>query len=449
MDLVDTLIERYFGVSAGQLLIGGIPVTSLAAEYGSPIYVYDRGVIDKKLTLLRETLPPEFAIHYSVKANPNPAIIKYFVASGCGLEVASAGEFCRALNAGCPPEKILFAGPGKTEAELEFVLTHNIGEIHVESLVEADRISTICRRLGRRARIALRANPGGDAQGGAMRMGGKPAPFGVDEEKIDDVIGHLLSEPTFELRGIHLFTGTQTLDHNLLAYQYRRGLEIAKRVATQMQRPIDTVDFGGGLGIPYFANERELDMEGLRDQLARMMVEARQESCFSGTRFIVEPGRYLIGEAGIYVARVNDIKVSRGKKFLILDGGMNHHLAASGNLGQVIKRNFPLTVINKLDHSQAEIVDIVGPLCTPLDTLAREIEVPAASVGDLIGIFQSGAYALTASPVGFLSHPAPAEVMVYKNPGNPESRHEMCGELPRNSCFKYQDRFSPLSRSSR
>jgi diaminopimelate decarboxylase len=172
------------------------------------------------------------------------------------------------------------------------------------------------------------------------------------------------------------------------------------------------VDFGGGLGIPYFASDRELDIEGLRDDLAKLMAEYGREPWLAGTRYILEPGRYVVGEAGVYVARINDIKVSRGRKYLILDGGMNHHLAASGNLGQVIKRNFPIAILNKLDRPSAEAVDVVGPLCTPLDTLAKDLEVPAAQVGDLVGILQSGAYARTASPLGFLGHPSPPEVWV-------------------------------------
>jgi diaminopimelate decarboxylase len=416
MSLVNTLIERYFGVSGGELLIGGIPVTSLAGEYGTPLYVYDRGVIDKKVALLRDTLPAEFAIHYSVKANPNPAILKHFVSAGCGLEIASAGEFCRALDAGCPADKILFAGPGKTERELEFVLNRGIGEIHVESLLEVKRIKSICQRLTIQARVAIRVNPSSEAQGGAMRMGGKPAPFGVDEETLDHVLDYLLKTPAIEFRGIHLFTGTQILDHSLLVNQYNKGLDIARRVAARLQKPLHTVDFGGGLGIPYFANERELDMEQLRERLAALMTGVRQEPCFAGTTFIVEPGRYLVGEAGVYIARVNDSKISRSKKFLILDGGMNHHLAASGNLGQVIKRNFPLTIVNKLNATEKEVVDIVGPLCTPLDTLAREVEVPAANVGDLIGIFQSGAYGRSASPSDFLSRGVSEEILI--NQGN-------------------------------
>ena len=413
MDHVTALVRHYFRSAGHELLVGGVPVSRIAAKYGTPLFVYDQHVLDRKWAVLRRTLPPEFSISYSVKSNPNPAILKHFLAKGCGLEIASAGEFHQALRAGCPPERMLFAGPGKTEAELALVLAHNIGEIHVESLLEAERVALMSRRLGVQARVAIRVNPSAEAQGGAMRMGGKPAPFGVDEERLDIVLDRLLSDTTVEFRGLHLFTGTQILDHAILVCQYRKGLEIARRVATRCQRPLYTLDFGGGLGIPYFANEHELDMAQLREALFALMAEIKGEMCFTETQFVVEPGRYLVGESGIYVTRINDIKVSRGKKFLIVDGGMHHHLAASGNLGQVIKRNFPVALLNKLDAEPAETVDVVGPLCTPLDVLAREVHFPSAQVGDLVGIFQSGAYARTASPLGFLSHLSPAEVLVH------------------------------------
>jgi diaminopimelate decarboxylase len=189
-------------------------------------------------------------------------------------------------------------------------------------------------------------------------------------------------------------------------------LEIGRRVASQIERPLHAIDFGGGLGIPYFANDAELNMGKLKDALVQFLKDVENDPRFTRTHFVVEPGRYLIGEAGIYVTRVNDIKISRGKKFLILDGGMNHHLAASGNLGQIIKRNFPIAIVNKLRKEQMETLDVVGPLCTPLDTLARDVQLPTAKVGDLVGIFQSGAYARSASPLGFLSHATPAEVLV-------------------------------------
>jgi diaminopimelate decarboxylase len=400
------------GASNGTFRVGSSPISDIASEFGTPLFLYDGALLEQKWNVLRSTYPPEFEISYSVKANPNPAILRFFLSKGCGLEIASGGEFHLGLHAGCPPEKILFAGPGKTDADLELVLTHGIGEIHVESLSEIKRVCAMSRRLGSRADVAIRVNPSAEAQGGAMRMGGKAAPFGIDEEILDDVLTVIITEPFLNFRGIHLYTGTQILDHAVLIRQYRKGLEIAFQAARRFNSPLHTVDFGGGLGIPYFPGETELDMESLRNELHSLISDVSQEPLFSGTNFVVEPGRYLVAEAGIYVARVTDVKMSRGKKFLILDGGMNHHLAASGNLGQVIKKNFPVAIFNKTAEVARERVDIVGPLCTPLDVLARDVELPPAEVGDFVGILKSGAYARGASPLGFLSHPSPPEVLV-------------------------------------
>jgi len=412
MDHVARLIKSCFDSHDGQLSIGRVAVADLASQYGTPVFLYDRGLIDRKWDLLRKALPPEFSVFYSVKANPSQAIMKCFLAKGAGLEIASGGEFSQALKAGCPPEHIIFAGPGKTEHELDLVVGRGIGEIHVESLREAERISGVALRHGIRARVALRVNPTGEAEGGAMRMGGRPAPFGIDEESLDDVLDRLLSVPALEFRGIHLFTGTQILDAAILTGQYSKGLAIARRVASRLQGPLHTLDFGGGLGIPYFQHEQELDLDKLGDSLKTLIKSVHGDPLLSGTRLLVEPGRFLVGEAGIYVTRINDVKVSRGKKFLVVDGGMNHHLGASGILGQTIKRNYPIAVLNRLDQPDEEVVDVVGPLCTPLDVLARGVNLPRADVGDLIGVFQSGAYARSASPLSFLSHGAPPEVLV-------------------------------------
>jgi len=406
------LVDRYFGRQGGELCLSGQPVTQLAAKFGTPLFIYDKAVLYQKWQMVRETLPEVFKIFYSVKANPNQAILRFCLEQGCGLEVASGGEFYRAVKAGALPENIIFAGPGKTESELELVLKQGIGEIHIESSLEAHRIIAICRRLGLTARVSIRVNPLVEVQGGAMRMGGKSAPFGIDEEQVDPLIDELVQTPCLEFRGIHLFTGTQILDDQILLAQYRHSVKVARRIAARLGRPLRTVDLGGGLGIPYFSHEQPLNMNSVREHLAGLMAEISQDPLFAETQFIVEPGRYLVGEAGIYVTRITDIKVSRGKKFLVVDGGMHHHLAASGNLGQVIKRNFPIALLSRLDQEQTDTVDIVGPLCTPLDTLARELPIAHAEVGDLIGIFQSGAYARWASPLGFLSHPTPAEVLV-------------------------------------
>lgn len=412
MDHVRTIIDRHFGVTDGELRVGGVSIRDVVGRFGTPIFVYDAAIIDQKWTILHRALPPRFRVYYSVKANPTQALVRRFLDKGSGLEIASGGEFFQAIRAGCPPDKILFAGPGKTDAELEFVLKQGIGELHLESLQEAKRVGELCRCLGVRARVALRINPGSEAQGGAMRMGGKAAPFGVDEEVADCVIDSIVADPYLEFRGLHLFAGTQILDDSILIQQYRRGLDIARAQARRIKTPLHTVDFGGGLGIPYFAHECELNLERLKEGLNALMGEIESDPWLSNAVLLVEPGRFLVGESGVYVSRVTDVKSSRGKTFLILDGGMHHHLAASGNLGQVIKRNFPAAIVNKLDATPMHTVELVGPLCTPLDTLGREVPLPPAEPGDLIGIFQSGAYARTASPLGFLSHPTPAEILV-------------------------------------
>jgi diaminopimelate decarboxylase len=411
-DDIHDLIARCFGPQGGRLHVSDVSIAGLAEQYGTPLFVYDPATMDDRLNVLRRALPAKFDVYYSVKANPNLAILSHFVMRGCGLEVASGGEFIQAIAAGCRPDRILFAGPAKTDAELELTVSRNIGEIHVESPHEATRIAKICARRNVRTRVGIRVNPSGDVQGGAMRMGGKPAPFGVDEEKIDELVKRLSTERYLDLCGLHMFLGTQILDSSILVRQYQKAVDLARRVVLQTGRPLETVDFGGGLGIPYFPGDRELNLSEFAYGLSNLFNSVQHDPAFLGTRFVVEPGRFLVGEAGIYVARIIDIKESRGKKFLILDGGMNHHLAASGNLGQTIKRNYPMVLIDKLDCPAEEPVEVVGPLCTPLDTLGRSVMLPKADIGDLIAILQSGAYVRTASPLGFLSHPSPPEVWI-------------------------------------
>jgi diaminopimelate decarboxylase len=405
-------LHRYFKIDGQDLLAGRIPVREVAARHGTPLFVYDQDALAAKLRVLRAAFPPQFEIYYSIKANPNHAILEFFVQNGCGLELASGGELHRALEAGCEPARMLFAGPGKTAAELELAVRSGVGEIHVESFEEIERLAEIAARLDSRACVAVRVNPAAEVQGGAMRMGGKPAPFGFDEEILPEALAALLPKKRLDFSGVHLFAGTQILEASTLLAQYRRGVEIACQAARLSGKPIRTIDFGGGLGIPYFPNERELDVAALSAGLREVVDDVRRAPELAACRLVIEPGRYLVGEAGIYVAQVTSVKVSRGKKYLVLDGGMNHHLAASGNLGQVIKKNFPMLLANRASEPALEKVDVVGPLCTPLDTLARDASLPPARAGDLVAILQSGAYARSASPMAFLSHPSPPEVLV-------------------------------------
>ena len=412
MSDVQAIVARRFAREGGELVVGGMRVSELAERFGTPLFVYDRGVLARVLAELREALGPRFDVYYSIKANPNQTILRTFVAHGCGLELASAGELHQALAAGVAPGRTLFAGPGKTDAELDAAVRRGVGEIHAESLDEIDRLGAIAERAGRVQAVAVRINPAGEAQGGAMRMGGKPAAFGIDEERLDDAVDRVLTHPSLHFSGVHLFTGTQILDAEVLIRQYAKAIEIAVRAARRSGRPLETLDFGGGLGIPYYAGEAPLDLARYGEVARALAEDAARLPELAGTRFVVEPGRFLVGEAGVYVARVTTVKESRGKRFAILDGGMHHHLAASGNLGQVIKKNYPVAALGKLDALADSEIEVCGPLCTPLDVLARNARLPALAAGDLVGVFQSGAYARAASPLGFLSHPAPPEVMV-------------------------------------
>jgi len=432
-DSVTRIIERHFDEDGGVLQVGGIDVRDIAERHGTPVYIYDARTLDRTWAELSLALPECMEVFYSIKANPNQVLLRYFLQKGCGLEIGSGGELHQALAAGCEPDKLVFAGPGKTRQELTDALKRGVGEIHVESQIEIEAIANIARDLDLKARIALRINPTADVLGGAMRMGGKPATFGIDEEILEEVAVRVMALETLVLTGVHLFTGTQILDVDILIDNYQKAIELAQRISDVTSAAIETVDFGGGLGIPYFAHEHPLDLQEYGRRLQQLIETTRKNSIFANTRFIIEPGRFLIGEAGIYLIRVIEVKRSRGKRYVVTDGGMHHHLAASGNLGQTIKRNYPISAVNKL-NADTRTCDIVGPLCTPLDVLARDIELPAVEEGDLIGVFQSGAYARTASPLDFLSHASPPEIWIESGNSHTIRRRGDYADFLRDQC---------------
>lgn len=410
--LAERLVTESFASVDGHLTIGGFAANDLTAAYGSPLYVYDGDVIQKRFHALQNAIAGFAGVYYSIKANPNPAIAALLVEAGAGLEIASGAELLLALQAGATPDRILFAGPGKGERELELAIHRGLGEIHLESYEEIALVAAIAERLARTVNVAIRINPSAAAQGGAMRMGGKPAAFGFDEEILDEVLAAVAAHPRLHLSGIHLFAGTQILDANVLLTQWAYGLNLAALVGRKTGRPVQRIDLGGGLGIPYHDGDASLDLAHLAAGARRLDRERRTDPLLADAEILIEPGRYLTGPAGVYLMGVRAIKASRGHRFVIADGGMHHHLAASGNLGQVIKRDYPIVAATRLDATVRGPTTLVGPLCTPLDTLGRQTHLPDVSHGDLIAVLQSGAYGLTASPVGFLSHPMPAEVLV-------------------------------------
>ena len=410
-DLVAPLAQRLLSWETGSASIQGLSLEQLAVTYGSPLYVYDAEMLAQQYRALREALPQDIEIYYSVKANPHPRIIQMFVEHGAGCEIASGGEYSAACRGGALPSKIVFAGPGKGLEEIEYVIRCGIGEIHLESFEEIEIVECVAERQATVVNVSISVNPSA-ALGGGLLMGGQPTAFGFEEEVLADVIERVIKCKHLKLCGIHLYTGTQILDANSLLAHWQHAMEVGKRFAVFGSRTVTTIDLGGGLGIPYFAHERELDLEALSHGARQLIRSARSDSRLAECRFLIEPGRFLVGPAGIYVARVRSVKTCRGTTFVVLDGGMNHNLAASGNLGQVIRRDYPIVNLSRNDPSGQTSAVIVGPLCTPIDTMGRKVSLTSPRPGDLIGILQSGAYGLTASPINFLSHPTPAEVLV-------------------------------------
>ena len=398
-----------FDATQSELHVGGLPISLLAKRAGqTPFYAYDRKLIDARVAAVRRAMPAGVQLHYALKANPMPALVGHIQALVDGMDVASGGELKLALDAGAHPQHIGFAGPGKRKAELHQAVASGV-LLHVESVRELEVLADAAQEVGRVARVALRINPDWELRGAGMQMGGGAKPFGIDAEKAPAVLCSLEGYGV-SFEGFHVYPGSQNLRGAVIAESVVRSCNLVLRLAQNAPRPIAYVNFGGGWGIPYFPGEAALDLEPVSEALEKVQANLARE--LPSAKIVLELGRYLVGEAGVYVSRVTERKVSRDKVFLIVDGGMHHHLAASGNFGQVIRRNYPVSVGNRLNAQDREIVSVVGPLCTPLDVLAEKIPMAVAGPGDLIVIFQSGAYGATASPQAFLGHPACMEILV-------------------------------------
>jgi diaminopimelate decarboxylase len=392
-----------FPVLDGCLAVGGKPVAELAERAGTPFFAYDRGMIEARVRQLRRLMPESLRLHYAIKANPFPPVLELLAGLVDGFDVASAGELRLALAAGMPGTAISFAGPGKRAAEIAAAAQAG-AVLHLESVREM----RLAAALPDRPKVALRVNPNFASKGAGQRMGGGAQPFGIDAEQVPAVLRELATLP-LEFVGFHLFAGAQNLRAEAIIEQQAQLVNLAIMLAPA-PAAVRHLNIGGGFGIPYFPNETALDLAAVARGLEQTMTRAK--AALPAAAVILELGRYLVGEAGVYVARVLDRKESRGQVFLVVDGGLNHHLAASGNLGQVIRRNFPVAIANRMATPAAETASVVGCLCTPLDLLADKVALPRAEPGDLVAIFQSGAYGPSASPVNFLGHPPAAELLV-------------------------------------
>ena len=389
----------------GGLLIGGWSAEILVGEArGTPLFVYDSRRIADQVTRFRAAFPG-VALHYAVKANPYGPLLDAMAGLVDGFDIASGGELGKVAHLGLP---ISFAGPGKRDQELETAIRAGV-TINLESEREAERALAIREREGLAAKLAVRVNPPFGLKGSGQKMGGLPSQFGVDHDRAPALVQRI-ADAGADYRGLHIFAGSQALSADAVIELQRETVALAASISEQAGHAPLQVNLGGGFGIPYFAKDEPLDVESVGAALAKTLAE--RPKILGETEFAIELGGWLVGEAGVYLTRIVDKKVSRGKTFLVTDGGLHHQLAASGNFGQLLRRNYPVAIASCFGAQAEEEVTITGCLCTPLDLLADEVMLPRADVGDLVAIFCAGAYGLSASPHEFLSQPRAREILV-------------------------------------
>lgn len=403
-------IPSWFTSEEGMLLIGGWGAASLVDEAGdTPLFVYDMGIVEAQIRRLREAMPSGLSIHYAIKANPHGGLLARMTGLVDGFDVASGGELQRALDAGMAAQHISFAGPGKRDDELRAAIMAGV-TINLESEGEGARALAIADAVGVRPRLAVRVNPDFDLRGSGMRMGGGAKPFGIDADRAADLARAMIDSGA-DWRGWHIFAGSQALDPMAIIETQAATLKLAVRLSEAVGAAPPLVNLGGGFGLPYFPGEERLDIRPIGvalDTELRRLPDILRDSTFA-----LELGRWPVGEAGVYLTRVVDVKQSQGERFVVVDGGLHHQLAASGNFGTVVRRNYPMAVANHFGRpAAADPVTVVGCLCTPIDRLGDKVALPPVEVGDLIAIFLAGAYGASASPAAFLGHPPAAEMLL-------------------------------------
>lgn len=399
---------EYFDIHSPRLKIGDVDYADLLKQFGSPLYVYDAGILKIKYRKLREAMPSHVDIFYAVKSNPNLSVIRTFAQSGAGCDVASYGELLAMQRLRMAPEKIIFTGPGKTDREIELAIDLGVLSFNCESENEIVRIQTIAQRLNKKIKIGIRVNTDYAIKETVSLIGGTEAKkFGIDENKVIDAIRRHQKHPFIEFIGFHIFNASQVLDHRELVRNTENILRLAQHVVQETGIDLQYIDIGGGLGIPYALNESELDINALGKALTDLHAQYCKTPELASARWIIEPGRYLSGESGVLLATVIDVKESRGQHFIITDAGIHHFLRPA-----LVGQNHPVFLANKLNHKPECAYRIEGPLCTTLDCIARDVMLPMTAVGDTVAFFNAGAYGYSESMPFFLSHAMPAEAMV-------------------------------------
>ena len=402
-------IPAGYGMADGELAIGGVSASALVAKAGdTPLFVYSSVHLRQRVKELRAAMPRRLALHYAMKANPFPPLLAIMHALVDGFDVASGGELEMALDAGANPDKISFAGPGKRDRDLERAITLGV-TLNCESEGEVARALAIGARLATTPKLAVRVNPSFDLKGSGMKMGGGAKPFGVDAERVPALVKHIINAGA-QWQGFHIYAGSQALSADAIIAMQAQTLDLVVELADAIGTSPTKVNLGGGFGIPYFPGDTPVDIGAVGMALEERL--SLLPSSLADTHFCIELGRYMVGEAGVYLTRIVDRKISHGELFLVTDGGLHHQLAASGNFGTVIRRNYPVAVATRFAAEPEEVATIVGCLCTPLDKLSDSAHLPRADVGDLVAIFCAGAYGASASPANFLGQGPAAELLV-------------------------------------
>jgi diaminopimelate decarboxylase len=398
-----------FQVESNQLVLGGFKLNQLSAIAGqTPFYAYDMSVVDQSIRAFREAMPDDLKLHYAIKANPMPAVVQRIAPWVDGLDVASMQELQVALASGISVKDISMAGPAKSKADLAAAIASGI-VINLESVQQYKDCVDIANTNGSQLNLAVRVSPDFQLKGAGMKMSGGATPFGIEVPQAIELIKQM-SQDGHPCVGLHIFTGSQNLQAEAIIEAHQAIFALAQQISEQSKQSFEHINIGGGLGVPYFPKEQRLDIQPIAHNLQQLMNQ--YQSLCEQTDIVMELGRYLVAEAGIYVCEVIDIKSSQQQTFVMTNGGLHHHLAATGNFGQVFRKNYPLVQPEKIVDEVLHEVNIVGPLCTPLDILAKSIKLPALDIGDKLAILNSGAYGYTASPHLFLSHPKPVEIVV-------------------------------------
>jgi diaminopimelate decarboxylase len=393
--------EEFF-IRDGRFVADGVALEEIAGKHPTPLYVYSAAAVRTKYRLLKDRFP-SFDICYSLKANPNPAVCEVLVRVGAGAEVSSAAELATALAAGFARDSIVYVAPVKVPADIERALTSGIHAIVVDSAQELEIIEQQAARLGRSARVLLRINTKETQPEAKEIMVGGPSKFGFDEERVVAELAGLKLERA-RIAGIQVYSASQVLDNVWLGTHIEYVLKLARRLSRELGFRLETVDFGGGFGVPQSEGDTELDLAGLAEAVAAPLGEFRAEN--PNCRLLFESGRYLAAEAGVFVTRIVRVKESRGRVFAICDGGMN---AFSRPVFMRIQH--PVRLLNRLDEQATAQVDVCGPICTPLDCIARDAYLPMPKAGDLVGLVNAGAYGYTMSLLHFMSRGHPAELL--------------------------------------